>query len=151
MAFKQVIIRRVGPLFWLLDAMQRFLVVIVLFAFCNSASATLINECIVSGKIASTAEYEERTTVGHSTRFVSFKLKLGSARGRNKGSDKYCSALFKARRNSAGEIQVELYHSSGPKSVPQIGSQAIYSWYFYEAEDTLEFFSPYKPALKKPK
>jgi hypothetical protein len=131
--------------------MQRFLVVIVLFASCNSASATLINECIVSGKIASTAKIEERTTNGQSATFVSFKLKLDTAKGRNKGSDKYCSALFKARRNSAGEIQVELYHSSGPKSVPQIGSQANYSWHSYEAEDILEFFSPYMPALKKPK
>jgi hypothetical protein len=129
--------------------MQKFLVVIVLFVCCNSASATLINECIVSGKIASTAEFKERATNGHSNKFVSFKLKLDSAKGRNNGSDKYCNALFKARKNSAGEIQVELYHSSGPQSVPQIGSQAIYSWHYYEAEEILEFFSPYKPALKK--
>jgi hypothetical protein len=150
MAFKRVIIRRVGPLSWLLAAMIRLLFALMLFLYCCIATASFEGKCIVSGKISSTVEEGFFPADENQMKYIHFQLKLESVKGLKTENDKWCSRVFKDRRDSKKVIVVRINNPSADTVIPAIGESGIFVWSYFESENnSFESFSPYSPTSKQ--
>lgn len=131
-----------------LAAMIRFLLSIILTFYCCVATASFEGKCIVSGQISSPVEEGFFPANDRQMKFICFLLKLESTKGLETEMDKWCSRVFKDRKDKKGNVTVRINNPSSDTMIPEVGGHGAYLWSYFESEIVLEGFSPYTPPAK---